>query len=55
MDTTKIRLRHLHQPNAAECVEWAAGWPTVLSSLKTLLETGNPLQMTTKRWSGADG
>jgi hypothetical protein len=29
-----------------------AGWPSVLSSFKTLLETGNPLQMTTKRWSG---
>ncbi len=29
-----------------------AGWPSVLSSLKTLLETGKPLQMTTRQWSG---
>ena len=27
----------------------AAGWPMVLSSLKTLLESGAPLEMTTKR------
>jgi len=26
------------------------GWPAVLSSLKTLLETGKPLPMTTKKW-----
>ena len=28
------------------------GWPGVLSSLKTLLETGQPLAMTAQRWSG---
>ncbi|UXU88459.1 SRPBCC family protein [Burkholderia sp. S-53] len=27
------------------------GWPVVLSSLKTLLETGHALPFTTKRWS----
>lgn len=27
------------------------GWPAVLSSLKSLLETGTPLETTTKRWS----
>lgn len=27
------------------------GWPGVLSSLKTLLETGQPLAMTAQRWS----
>jgi uncharacterized protein YndB with AHSA1/START domain len=28
------------------------GWPAILSSLKTLLETGQPLPMTTRRWGG---
>nr|WP_231753714.1 SRPBCC family protein [Burkholderia savannae] len=28
------------------------GWPVVLSSLKTLLETGRPLAMTARRWHG---
>ncbi len=28
------------------------GWPMVLSSLKTLLETGQALSMTTRRWEG---
>ena len=28
------------------------GWPGVLSSLKTLLETGRPMPMTTRRWTG---
>jgi uncharacterized protein YndB with AHSA1/START domain len=29
-----------------------SGWPVVISSLKTLLETGQPLSMTMRRWSG---
>lgn len=28
------------------------GWPLVLSSLKTLLETGRPIEMMTRRWEG---
>ncbi len=28
----------------------SSGWPAVLSSLKTLLETGAPMPMTTRRW-----
>ncbi|APR74993.1 Hypothetical protein A7982_00339 [Minicystis rosea] len=28
------------------------GWPAILSSLKTLLETGKPMPMTTRRWGG---
>lgn len=28
------------------------GWSAILSSLKTLLETGQPLPMTTRRWGG---
>ena len=29
----------------------AAGWPVILSSLKTLLETGEPLASTARRWA----
>ena len=29
-----------------------SGWPAILSSLKTLLETGEPMPMTTRRWGG---
>jgi uncharacterized protein YndB with AHSA1/START domain len=28
------------------------GWPAILSSLKTLLETEKPLALTSRRWSG---
>ncbi|MGZ3458645.1 MAG: SRPBCC family protein [Archangium sp.] len=28
------------------------GWPGILASLKTLLETGQPMPMSTKRWAG---
>ncbi len=28
------------------------GWPAILSSLKSLLETDEPLAMTTRRWDG---
>jgi uncharacterized protein YndB with AHSA1/START domain len=28
------------------------GWPAILSSLKSLMETGAPLMMTTQRWGG---
>jgi hypothetical protein len=28
------------------------GWSAILSSLKSLLETGEPLASTTKRWKG---
>ena len=31
----------------------SAGWPAILSSLKTLLETGASLPMTRQRWKGA--
>jgi uncharacterized protein YndB with AHSA1/START domain len=29
-----------------------SGWPAILSSLKSLLESGQPMPMTTRRWSG---
>jgi uncharacterized protein YndB with AHSA1/START domain len=28
------------------------GWPAILSSLKSLLETGKPMEATTRRWGG---
>ncbi|HEX5750796.1 MAG TPA: hypothetical protein VFZ09_31520 [Archangium sp.] len=50
-----VRLTVMHD----ELVEGGAmmkgisqGWPPILSSLKSLLETGQPLAMTTKRWGG---
>jgi uncharacterized protein YndB with AHSA1/START domain len=32
-----------------------SGWPAILSSLKTLLETGQPMPMTTRRWAAPPG
>jgi uncharacterized protein YndB with AHSA1/START domain len=33
----------------------SAGWPAILSSMKTLLESGKPMMMTTRRWGGQQG
>jgi uncharacterized protein YndB with AHSA1/START domain len=53
LDVTRLRLTHDELKTGSKMLEGiTAGWPSVLSSLKTLLETGSPLQMTTKRWSG---
>ncbi|MCA6109984.1 SRPBCC family protein [Bradyrhizobium cenepequi] len=32
----------------------SAGWPAVLSSMKTMLETGASMPMTRRRWKGGD-
>jgi len=32
----------------------SAGWPAVLSSLKTMLETGESLPMTRRRWKSGN-
>jgi uncharacterized protein YndB with AHSA1/START domain len=32
----------------------SAGWPPILSSLKTMLETGQSLPMTRRRWKGGN-
>jgi uncharacterized protein YndB with AHSA1/START domain len=47
---TKLTLTHegladLRESNVAE------GWSAILSSLKSLLETGKPLASTTRRWA----
>jgi uncharacterized protein YndB with AHSA1/START domain len=33
----------------------SSGWPAILSSLKSLLETGQAMPMTRKRWAGKTG
>lgn len=46
-----VRLTVTHEdldPEMAKGV--TSGWPAILSSLKTLLETGKPMPMTTRRW-----
>ena len=50
-----VRLTVTHQqlePDSKRLEVIAQGWPAILSSLKTLLETGQPLPMTTRRWEG---
>ena len=48
-----VRLTVTHdelEPDSEMLRGISFGWPAVLSSLKTLLETGNPLPGTDKRW-----
>ena len=53
LDVARLTLTHDELEAGSKMFEGiTAGWPVVLSSLKTLLETGRPLEMTTKRWSG---
>ena len=50
-----VRLTVTHEdlePDSAALKAAASGWSAILSSLKTLLETGQPLPMTTRRWAG---
>jgi len=49
-----VRLTVTHEgltPGSAMAKGVTTGWPAVLSSLKTLLETGQPMPMTTRRWA----
>jgi uncharacterized protein YndB with AHSA1/START domain len=49
------RLTVIHSDLDAEMLRSiSAGWPAVLSSLKTMLETGESLPMTRRRWKGAN-
>lgn len=44
--TTKLTLVHDGlDAKSATCVQSNDGWPVILSGLKTLLETGKPLEM----------
>jgi len=49
------RLTVVHSDLDAEMLRGiSAGWPAVLSSLKTMLETGQSLPMTRRRWKSGN-
>lgn len=47
---TKLTLTHRGLPELSGPV--VEGWPAILSSFKTLLETGHPMPATARRWGG---
>jgi uncharacterized protein YndB with AHSA1/START domain len=48
-----VRLTVTHDELEPEAMRGITqGWPAILSSLKTLLESGKPMPMTTRRWGG---
>jgi uncharacterized protein YndB with AHSA1/START domain len=52
-ETVKLTLIHEMEKPGAKLIEAVSGgWPVILSSLKSLLETGQPLEQT-RRWSKA--
>ena len=52
MDAVKLTVTHEDlEPGSAMWKGVTSGWPAILSSLKTLLETGQPMPMTTRRWN----
>lgn len=49
-DAVKLTVRHESEIAGSKLIEdFARGWPPILSSLKSLLETGAPLELT-RRW-----
>ena len=49
-DAMKLTVTHeMERPDSKLIAEVSSGWPAILSSLKSLLETGEPLEAT-KRW-----
>lgn len=49
-----VKLTVTHEgfePGSKAIAAISMGWPAILSSLKTLLETGQPMPMTTRRWA----
>ena len=53
MDSVKLTVTH--EDIVVDSPMWkgiSMGWPAVLSGLKTLIETGKPLPMMTRRWGG---
>jgi len=51
-DAVRLTVRHEElEPNSDMLEGITRGWPAILSSLKSLLETGEPLAMTTRRWA----
>jgi uncharacterized protein YndB with AHSA1/START domain len=49
-DAVKLTITHsIDRPGPSKLIEgFASGWPPILSSLKSLLETGSPLEFTRK-------
>lgn len=48
-DTVRLSVTHTIDHEGSKLIaDFARGWPPLLSSLKSLLETGEPLAMTTK-------
>lgn len=50
-----VRLTVIHdelEPGSEMLRGITQGWLAILSSLKTLLETGQPMPGTTRRWGG---
>jgi len=53
MDAVRLTVTHEElEPDSEMLRGIAKGWPAVLSSLKTFLETGKPMPMSTRRESG---
>lgn len=50
-DSVQLKVTHKGLTEEAYRVT-SLGWSAILSSLKSLLETGEPLSSTTKRWKG---
>jgi hypothetical protein len=51
MGSVRLTVMHDELVEGGETMKGISqGWPAILSSLKSLIETGQPLAMTTKRW-----
>jgi uncharacterized protein YndB with AHSA1/START domain len=51
MGSVKLTVTHDEiEPESEMAKGVTQGWPAILSSLKSMLETGKPLAMTTQRW-----
>jgi uncharacterized protein YndB with AHSA1/START domain len=51
-DAVRLTVIHDEFEPGLDITAISQGWPGILSSLKTLLETGRPMSMTTRRWAG---
>ncbi|WNG45155.1 polyketide cyclase [Archangium minus] len=53
MNAVRLTVMHDELAEDGKMLESISqGWPAILSSLKSLMETGQPLAMTTRRWAG---
>jgi uncharacterized protein YndB with AHSA1/START domain len=51
-DAVRLTVTHDEFEPGFDITAISQGWPGIFSSLKTLLETGRPMSMTTRRWAG---